>query len=109
MESAILFMLIAFMFGFLLTGVAMTSHLRVNLNETIFNRELEIEQIGENFVSMNETDFATYIENFGGKYTATVDLQNENKTLVLKKNNSVVLYIELDSQQNVKVWKYSND
>ena len=107
MESAILFMLIAFMFGFLLTGVAMTSHLRVNLNDTLFKRELEIEQIGENFVSMNETDFATYIENFGGKYVA--DLQNENKTLVLKKNNSVVLYIELDSQQNVKVWKYSND
>ena len=107
MESAILFMLVTFMLGFLLTSVAMTAHLRVNLNETLFNRELEIEQIGENFVSMSKTDFDTYMESFNEKYTA--DLQNDNKTLVLKKKNSVVLYIELDEQKNVKIWKYSND
>ena len=107
MESAILFMLVTFMLGFLLTSVAMTAHLRVNLNDTLFKRELEIEQIGENFVSMSDSDFNAYMQDFGGKYVA--ELENENKTLILKKNNSVVLYIKLNEQRSVEIWKYSND
>lgn len=111
-ESAILFMLIVFMFGFLLTGVAMVSHLRVKVNDTLLKREMEIEQIGENFVYMSETDFQTYIEN--KNYTVSLGENNEtnHKTFTLKRNDSVVLYIEyieLDSQKNVKVWKYTSD
>lgn len=110
-ESAILFMLIVFMFGFLLTGVAMVSHLRVKVNDTLLNREMEIEQIGEDFVRMNETDEKSFNEhikaNFSGNYTAAI-ATNDNKTLTLTRNDSVVLYIELDSEKNVKVWKYSD-
>ena len=110
-ESAILFMIIVFSFGFLLTGVAMTAHLRVKLNDSLLTREMEIEQIGENFVSMSETDFQTYLA--GKNYTATLGENSEtnNQTFTLTRNNSVVLYIEYteeNSQKNVKVWKYTD-
>ena len=114
-ESAILFMIIVFSFGFLLTGVAMTAHLRVKLNDSLLSREMEIEQIGENFVSMSETDFQTYLA--GKNYTHTLGENSETKikTFTLKRNNSVVLYIEYtieyteeNSQKNVKVWKYTD-
>lgn len=107
-ESAILFMLIVFMFGFLLTGVAMVSHLRVKVNDTLLKREMEIEQIGENFVYMNEQQFEDMIGRFNGKYNHTANFTDDNKTLTLTRNDSVVLYIELDSEKNVKVWKYSD-
>ena len=98
MESAILFMLIVFMFGLLLTGVAMTSHLRVNVNNTLLSRELEIEQIGEYFI-YNEQTCINYINSFDGKYTHEI----ENNTLTLKRNGNVVLYI--DKTNNI--WKYT--
>lgn len=110
-ESAILFMLIVFMFGFLLTGVAMVSHLRVKVNDTLLKREMEIEQIGENFVYMDKDAFDQYLKD--KNYTVSLGENNEtnHKTFTLKRNDSVVLYIEyieLDSQKNVKVWKYSD-
>ena len=50
LETAIMFMLVAFTLGFLLTGVVMTSHLRVRLNAKTIENEIAIEQIGQNFV-----------------------------------------------------------
>ena len=107
MESAVLFMLVMFMFGFLLTGIAMTAHLRVKVNNSILSREMEIEQIGENFVYMSESDFSTHINSFNNKYTATVGTNGDNKTLTLKRKETIVLYVEVDTTQNIKVWKYS--
>ena len=104
-ESAILFMLIVFMFGFLLTGVAMVSHLRVKVNDTLLKREMEIEQIGENFVRMDKDAFDQYLKD--KNYTAI--FTDDNKTLTLTRNDSVVLYIELDFEKNVKVWKYTSN
>jgi hypothetical protein len=115
MESAILFMVVMFMFGFLLTGVAMTAHLRVKANNAIIAREMEIEQIGENFVNMNDTDFTKYIET-KSNYTATLGEKGGNRTLTLKRNSKTVLYVEAKDTYveangttvtTVIVWKYS--
>ena len=113
MESAILFMLIVFMFGLLLTGVAMTSHLRVNVNNTLLSRELEIEQIGENFVYSLDVfndpkDDTITIGNYNAKLGVNNN-NNNNKTLTLTRNNKVVLYVEVDDNKAIKVWKYSNE
>ena len=100
MESAILFMLIVFMFGLLLTGVAMTSHLRVNVNNTLLSRELEIEQIGEDFIHFipkDENDTFTVDD----KYEPIIS--PDGSTLTLKRNGNVVLYI--DKTNNI--WKYT--
>ena len=112
MESAVMFMLVVFMFGLLLTGIAMTSHLQVKVNDTLLERELEIEQIGENFVysldvfTAPEGDTIT-IDN----YTANLGVNNNNNnTLTLTRNNKVVLYVEVDRTNNnnaIKVWKYT--
>ena len=107
-ESAIMFMLIVFMFGLLLTGIAMTSHLRVKVNDTLLSRELEIEQIGEYFVHSTEQTCTDYIDSFNGKYTYTIGTTIEgNQTLTLKRKEAIVLYVETDTNKKIKVWKYS--
>lgn len=107
MESAVLFMLVMFMFGFLLTGVAMTAHLRVKVNNTIIKREMEIEQIGEDFVTMLPTAFTQdYVTaTYGAKYTADVSSNGNNKTLTLKRNTSTVLKITVEGG-TITSWKY---
>ena len=104
MESAVFFMLVMFMFGFLLTAVAMTAHLRVKVNNTIITREMEIEQIGENFVSMGESEF---IDSLNAKYTADAVYDGNNKTLTLKRNTSTVLKITVENG-NITSWKYTD-
>ena len=99
MESAVLFMLVMFMLGFLLTGIAMTAHLRVKVNNSILSREMEIEQIGEYFLHSTEQTCTDYINGLNGNYTYEI----QNNTLTLKRNNKVVLYI--DKANNI--WKYS--
>ena len=106
MESAVMFMLVVFMFGLLLTGIAMTSHLQVKVNDTLLERELEIEQIGEDFVHMDEDDFTV-----DDKYEAitSYDENNENnKTLTLKRNNNTVLFVKVENGK-ITSWKYSNN
>ena len=105
MESAVMFMLVVFMFGLLLTGIAMTSHLRVKVNDTLLTRELEIEQIGEDFVHMDEDNFTV-----DDKYEAitSYDENNKNnKTLTLKRNTSTVLKITVEDGK-ITSWKYSD-
>ena len=87
LETAIMFMLVAFTLGFLLTGVVMTSHLRVRLNAKTIENEIAIEQIGQNFVD----GVLTKSGEVDG-YTAVI---NDEKTiLTLTKGEKVVLYIE---------------
>ena len=110
MESAVFFMLVMFMFGFLLTAVAMTAHLRVKVNNNIITREMEIEQIGENFVSMDDIAFAEYLAE---KSNYSIDTDNSsytdenNKTLTLKRNTSTVLKITVENG-NITSWKYTD-
>lgn len=108
-ESAIMFMFIVFMFGLLLSGIVMTTHLRVKVNNTLLTRELEIEQIGENFVYMDKTSFSTYISK-NSKYSIdeqTIYTDKNNKTLTLKRNTSTVLKITVEGGK-ITSWKYSD-
>ena len=104
-ESAIMFMLVTFMLGMLLTGLSMTMHLRTQLNDKTIENELILEQIGEKFVHNfgDEEEFKTYVAGKG--YTA--EINNEKTTLTLKnKYTRVVLYIEKDGGK-VVAWRYS--
>ena len=110
-ESAIMFMLVTFMLGMLLTGLSMTMHLRTQLNDKTIENELILERIGDNFVHNfgDEEEFKT-VEAFQA-YTAgkgyTAEINNEKTTLTLKnKYTRVVLYIEKDGGK-VVAWRYS--
>ncbi len=110
MESAILFMLVMFFFAFLLTTVVSYSHLRVKQNERILESMLTIEQIGEDFVSLNSTDFqANFVEKYEDIYIATIEVTDEeNKTLSLtNKRENTVLYIKIEDGKIIR-WKYTN-
>lgn len=105
MESAIMFMLLIFTLGMLMTGTSMIMHLRVRLNDKTIQREITIEQIGEKFVyGMDYSEDLTK-----GGYTQ--ELTNENDTLTLKKGEKVVLYIEKKQNEDGTVavikWQYS--
>ena len=108
LESAILFMVVVLMLGMLLTGVIMSTHLRVKLNDTLLTREITIEQIGENFVTMSETDFKKSEMN---NYAPTTTYETDKKTLSLAtQGGKVVLYIEVttaDNSNSVTCWRYS--
>lgn len=116
MESAILFMLITLMFGLLLTGVIMNTHLRVKVNNTLLSREITIEQIGENFVHDKQefelTTEGTYKNATGdkidvGDYVAYVKINGSSKVLTLKnKSDKTLLYIEA-SETTATCWRYS--
>ena len=110
MESAILFMFVVLMLGMALTSVISITHLQVKVNDTLLQREVAIEQIGENFV-YGKAEFASLesgeqtfpIEN----YYAVVLIDGSTKTLTLKNKTqtSVLLNIEV-VEGNIKHWKY---
>ena len=106
LESAILFMVVVLMLGMLLTGVIMFTHLRVKANDAILTREIEIEQIGNNFVHG-----ALVLGDNGeiDNYYADVTNTDGVRTLTLKnKVNKVVLYVEVPQDSTTPtVWKYT--
>ena len=113
MESAILFMLITLMFGLLLTGVIMNTHLRVKVNNTLLSREITIEQIGENFVhdkqefSSLSGDFTTDITANGTNYVAKGTYTDKNnKTLTLSTKKGDLLFI-IVADGKITQWKYT--
>ena len=104
MESAILFMAVVFSLCLLLTTVISTSHLQVRVSKKQRARRLEIEQIGQYYVA-NPTVFELSEEE-----KLKYEIEKTNTSLKLKtKNESVVLYIELDSDKKVITWKYSGE
>lgn len=103
MESAILFMLVVLMLGMLLTGVIMSTHLRVKLNDTMLTREITIEQIGEDFVAGKDL---TQIDD----YSVSITEADGNRILTLKNKSEtkVLLYVEIPQNSNTPtVWKYT--
>ena len=106
-ESAIMFMFIVFMFGLLLTGITMTSHLRVKVNDTLLTRELEIEQIGEYFIHIdNEAKLHEAMGELTDKYTATI---TDNTLTVTRKNSEIILLKVTRENGKITSWKYSNN
>ena len=116
MESAVLFMLIALMLGMLLTGVAMLTHLRVKLNNTMLTREIKIEQIGNDFVhgtlkfeNLQVGEQSIEVEGAGTvNYNAFVNYTDyNNKSLALyTKNDTLLLQITVENGKIIS-WKYT--
>ena len=101
LESAIMFMLLIFTLGMLMTGTSMIMHLRVRLNDKTIQREITIEQIGEQFV------YAGTVPEDLGNYVAEINQENNTLTILkLKKGEKVVLYIEKNGS-TVLQWRYS--
>ena len=100
MESAIMFMLLIFTLGMLMTGTSMIMHLRVRLNDKTIQREITIEQIGEDFVA----DKLTNGQVIDG-YVAEI---NDDKTILRLTNKvgTVLLYIEKNGSTVLR-WQYS--
>ena len=104
MASAVLFMLITFFFGILLTSVVSLSHLRVKANDAVLKREWTVEQIGQYFVDGNVAELDKLIEEKG--YTKA--LSNGDRTLTLTKNEKTVLIVTV-TDGKVAEWKYNEE
>ena len=112
-ETALLFMLVIFSLCALITSVATIGRKQSQLENRVFTNEVEIDQIGEDFIAYlaagKDSDFAVA----GEKYDSTVVDKEENisaLTLTKKGSSSVVLYIEAektDAGVNILRWRYS--
>lgn len=114
MESAILFMFVVLMLGMALTSVISITHLQVKVNDTLLQREVAIEQIGENFVaSNNETDFQTSITEILEDYTfiisSTFNQDNSKELTVTTKNGSHLLTVTVNNESTVTKWCYTTE
>lgn len=114
MESAILFMFVVLMLGMALTSVISITHLQVKVNDTLLQREVAIEQIGENFVaSNNETDFQASITKILEDYTfiisSTFNQDNSKELTVTTKNGSHLLTVTVNNESTVTRWCYTTE
>ena len=109
-ENAILFMIVIFFLCALITSLTLLGFHEVRLEKALLLRDVEIDQIGEDFLASIETEQAfnkTY-----DKYA--YDIINGNILKVWREKDTdktVVLYVEAeltDGQLNVKAWRYSD-
>lgn len=109
-ENAILFMIVIFFLCALITSLTLLGFHEVKLEKALLLRDVEIDQIGEDFLASVEAEQAfnkTY-----DKYA--YDIINGNILKVWRKNdpNKTVLYVEaeltVDNKLNVKAWRYSD-
>lgn len=108
-ENAVLFMVIIFLFCALLTGLTLTGHYQIKIDNLILLRDVEIEQIGEDYLASvkAETEFTQEYENYAYEV-------NGNALTVWHKTDetkTAVLYVEAeltdDKQISVIAWRYS--
>ena len=121
-ENAIIFLLVIFLICALLTSLTLIGHYQVKIENMILLRDVEIEQIGDDFLASitAKQDFTQEYDNFA-YLVAKVDkdAEDEADTLTLTvwyksdESKNVVLYVEVDAELalagQVKVikWLYS--
>lgn len=112
-ESAILFMLVIFMFCSLITSYTVYRSYQVKIDKLQIESKIELDNIGEQFlISLKDNkinDFKTTYPN-KDKYNVLVNVSSDiNKiTISHKKDVTNVLYIELkiDNENNVQILKW---
>lgn len=112
-ESAILFMLVIFMFCSLITSYTVYRSYQVKIDKLQIESKIELDNIGEQFlISLKDNkinDFKTTYPN-KDKYNVLVDVSSDiNKiTISHKKDVTNVLYIEIkiDNENNVQILKW---
>ena len=119
-ENAIVFLLVIFLICALLTSLTLIGHYQVKIENMILLRDVEIEQIGDDFLASitAKQDFTQEYDNFAYSVAKVdKDTEDEADTLTLTvwyksdESKNVVLYVEADltADDQVKVirWLYS--
>ena len=111
-ETALLFMLVIFSLCALITSVATIGRKQSQLESRVFTKEVEIDQIGEDFIAYLAAGEASDFDAAGENYDFRVDKEENISALTLtnKGSTSVVLYIEAEKTgAGVKIlrWRYS--
>lgn len=107
-ENAIMFMIVIFFLCALITSLTLLGFHEVRLEKALLLRDVEIDQIGEDFlasVNANKDFEETY-----DKYAYNVDGNVLRVWRAKDASETVVLYVEAeltDGQLNVKSWRYS--
>lgn len=101
LESAILFMVMVFSFCFLLTSLALFGHYSVKLQQIKAEIDVEIEQIGEDFVysRLNGEDFGVSDE-INDKYEIST---TETTLKITTKKGTDLLYVVVENG-NITQW-----
>lgn len=108
LENAILFEIIIFSLCFLLTSLTLIGHYQVKIENLTLLNDVEIEQIGEDYLASVKAGEALTKDYTNYAYEVSV-----NTLTVWHKNDeskSAVLYVEaklVDEQLNVSKWRYS--
>ena len=106
-ENAIVFMIITFALCTLLIAVTLTGHYQMQLGNVSLLRDVDIDQIGEEFLSSVRNEDHPFDESSLEKnYSCEIDVDNEN-TLIVSRRNKTVLYVKVDYSGNVIMWRYS--
>ena len=110
-ENAILFMIVIFFLCALITSLTLLGFHEVKLEKALLLRDVEIDQIGEDYLaSVNAGTGTTFRLPENSIYACAV---NGNVLTVWRKKdpNKTVLYVEaeltVDNKLNVKAWRYS--
>ena len=112
LENAILFMLIIFSLCALLTSLTLIGHYQLKIEKTVLLHDVEIDQIGEDFIANLKTDNPS--TPFEGVHENYAYAANENVLTVWHKDDeskSVVLYVKAEvaeGEVNVVKWRYSS-
>jgi hypothetical protein len=104
-------MLIIFSLCALLTSLTLIGHYQLKIEKTVLQHDVEIDQIGEDFIANLKTDNPS--TPFEGVHENYAYAANENILTVWHKDDqskSVVLYVEAEikgDKVNVLKWRYS--
>ena len=107
-ENAIIFMIVIFSLCFLITSIAMIGRYQVKIENNILLNEIEIDQIGEDFLESVKTG-----ENFEKIYEDYSYKVEGNALSVWSKSDEskeVKLYVKAqltDGKASVRCWRYS--
>ena len=108
LENAIIFMLLIFSLCALLSSLTLVGHYEVKIENMLLRREVEIDQIGEDYLASVKagSSFEKVYENY------SYEVSGNALTVWSKKDESkkAVLYVEAalaDGQLSVINWRYS--
>ena len=104
-ENALLFMMIIFGLCFLVSFVALIGHHQYRLDNTLIENRVELDQIGEDYLSDGaslEKTYANYAYEAEENTLKVWRASDPQKTVVL-----YVEYVEIDGDRKPTVWRYS--
>ena len=107
-ENAIIFMIVIFSLCFLITSIAMIGRYQVKIENNILLNEVEIDQIGEDFLESVKTgqNFEKVYEDYSYEVEGNA-LSVWSKT---DESREIMLYVKAeltDGKANVMCWRYS--